>query len=217
MPLVLTVRSAVHSNDEGLTEVDVNISTPATAPPMRYRSIVQMASRELEAPAFDPPAWPLAPLAKSLERAYSDWTFHGPLFQRISAIAGIGSNSMLGTIYSPTAVPVLASVGRPEWIIDPFVFDSALQLLLMWSRAQNDKTALPSRFHSFTRYGSLSDRPLTAYVAVESRAEGHALISTVHFLDQSGRVVAVLEGMEASCTNALNRLASTETRDGGRA
>ena len=217
VPIVLTARSAVHSNDDGLTEVDVNISTPGTAPPVRYRAVVQMSTRAVVAPAFDPPAWPLAPLSKSLERAYSDWTFHGPLFQRISAIAGIGSNSMLGTIYSPTAAPALAGVGRPDWIIDPFVFDSALQLLLMWSRAQNDKTALPSRFHSFTRYRSLSDQPLTAYVAVESMAEGHALISTVHFIDSEGRVAGVLEGMEASCTNALNRLSAAETHDGGRA
>ena len=216
MPLVVAVRSAVHSNDDGLTEVDVNITTPGIAPSMRYRSVVQMASRALEAPAFDPPAWPLAPLSKSLEQAYGEWTFHGPLFQRITDIAGIGSDSMLGTIYSPTAAPVLAGVGRPEWIIDPFVFDAALQLLLMWSRAQNDKTALPSRFQSFTRYGSLSDQPLTAYVAVESLAGGHALVSTVHFVDAAGRVVAVLEGMEASCTNALNRLASVEAGEGSR-
>ena len=216
LPIVLTVRSAVHSNDDGLTEVDVDISTPGIAPPMRYRAVVQMATRALEAPSFDPPAWPLAPLSKSLERAYSDWTFHGPLFQRVTNIAGIGSDSMLGTIYAPTAAPVLAQVGRPEWIIDPFVFDSALQLLLMWSRAQNDKTALPSRFHSFTRYGSLSDQPLTAYVAVESLSGGHALKSTVHFVDQAGRLAGVLEGMEASCTNALNRLASVDAREGRR-
>jgi NAD(P)-dependent dehydrogenase (short-subunit alcohol dehydrogenase family) len=214
MPIMLTVRSAVHSNDDGLTEVDVEISTPSNPPPMRYRAVVQMATRALPAPALDPPAWPQVPLAKSLERAYSEWTFHGPLFQRITNIAGIGSDSMLGTIYSPTAVPVLANVGRPDWIIDPFVFDSALQLLLMWSRAQNDKTALPSRFHAFTRYGSLSDQPLTTYVAVESLAGGHALKSTVHFVDNLGRVVAVLEGMEASCTNALNRLASADAREG---
>jgi hypothetical protein len=181
---------------------------------MRYRAVVQMASRALQTPAFDSPARPQAPLAKSLERAYSEWTFHGPLFQRITNIAGIGSDSMLGTIYSPSAAPVLANVGRPDWIIDPFVFDSALQLLLMWSRAQNDKTALPSRFHSFTRYASLSDQPLTAYVAVESLSGGHALKSTVHFVDKNGRVAAVLEGMEASCTNALNRLASVETCEG---
>ena len=80
------------------------------------------------------------------------------------------------------------------WIIDPFVFDAALQLLLIWSRAQNDKTALPSRFRSFRRYGSLSDTPLTAYVAVESLAGGHALKSDVPSSMPAAGCSRVLEG-----------------------
>jgi len=214
VPMIVTVRSAVHSNDLGMTEVDVDISTPSLTPPLRYRSVVQLAQRGVEPAAFDPPAWPLVPLAKPLDRAYRDWTFHGPLFQRVTEIAGIGVDSMLGTIYSSSATPVLSNVGRPAWVIDPFVFDAALQLLLMWSRAHNDKTALPSRFRSLTRYGSLQDERLTCYVAVESLAGGHALTSHVHFVDAAGRVRALLDTMEASCTNALNRLARDDARDG---
>jgi hypothetical protein len=99
-------------------------------------------------------------------------------------------------------------------VIDPFVFDAALQLLLLWSRAHNDKTALPSRFRSFTRNGQLSDQRLTCYAAIESLAAGHAIRSDVHFVDGAGRVIGVLDTMEASCTNALNRLASDHPRDG---
>jgi hypothetical protein len=214
VPMIVTVRAAVHGNDAGMTEVDVDISTPSMNPPVRYRSVVEMASRGVEPPAFDMPAWPLVPLSKPLDHAYRDWTFHGPLFQRVTEIAGIGVDSMLGTIYSSSAIPVLASVARPVWVFDPFVFDAALQLLLMWSRAQHDKTALPSRFRSFTRYGPLSDQRLTCWVAVESLAAGHALKSNVHFVDAAGRVVALLEAAEASCTNALNRLAREDGRDG---
>jgi NAD(P)-dependent dehydrogenase (short-subunit alcohol dehydrogenase family) len=214
VPMIVTVRSAVHSDDTGVIEVDADISTPSMKPPVRYRSVVQLAPRGAEPPAFDAPAWPLVPLSKPLDRAYKDWTFHGPLFQRVTEIAGIGPNAMLGTIYSPSVVPVLANVARPLWVIDPFVFDAALQLLLMWSRAQNDKTALPTRFRSWTQYGSLSDQPLDCYVAVESLAAGHALESHVHFVGGAGRVLAMLDTMEASCTNALNRLARDDARDG---
>jgi hypothetical protein len=213
MPMVITVASAVHGNENGLTEVDVDISTPAMNPRMRYRSVVQMASKGAAAPTFDVPAWPLVPLSKSLDRAYREWTFHGPLFQRITEIAGIGPDSMIGSVYSSSAIPVLSDVGRPEWIIDPFIVDAALQLLLMWSRARNEKTALPSRFHSFRRYGPLSDEPLTCYVAVESLAAGHALRSHVHFVDAAGRVLADLDAMEASCSSALNRLTGADARE----
>jgi NAD(P)-dependent dehydrogenase (short-subunit alcohol dehydrogenase family) len=214
--MVVTVRSAVHSNEQGVTEVDVDISTPALKPPLRYRAVVQMAAGGRVAPVFDAPAWPITPLGRSLEAAYQDWTFHGPLFQRVTALAGTGSDSMIATIYSASAIPVIAGVDRPEWIIDPFVFDAALQLLLIWSRAHHDKTALPSRFHAFTRYRSLADQPLTCYVAVESLADGHALKSNVHFVDAEGGLVGMLDTMEASCTSALNRLAGIDTRDEGR-
>jgi hypothetical protein len=136
------------------------------------------------------------------------------LFQAITYIAGIGPGSIVGTIYSSSASSALSDPGRPSWIIDPFVFDSALQLLLMWSRAHNDMTALPSRFGAFRICGPLSDVPVTCYVAVESLAGGHALRSDVHFVDGAGRVLAILEGMEASCT-ALNRLATDVTHAPG--
>jgi hypothetical protein len=210
LPLVVTVRAAVHSNDEGLIEADVEIALPSKTPPVRYRAVVQLGARLPEPPPFDVPGQPLAALPISIERAYRDWTFHGPLFQRLTAVPGIGSESVVGTIYSLSTLPVLFGVVRPQWIIDPFVFDAALQLLLIWSRSQNDKTALPTRFRSFRRYGSLSDHPLACYVAVESTADGHALKSDVHFVDAGGRLIGVLEGMEAGCSAALNRLAGPD-------
>ena len=161
---------------------------------------------------FSPPSMSLERMPKTLERAYREWTFHGPLFQRVTDVAGIGDRAMLGTVYSSSAIPVIASVDHPEWVIDPFVVDAALQLLLMWSRARNDMTALPSRFRSLTQYRPLSDQRVTCWVAVESLASGHALRSTVHFVDEAGRSLAVLDTVEASCTAALNRLTDV---DGG--
>ena len=89
--------------------------------PEEYWS-VDVSCRAKEPPPFEAPAWALAPLEKSLDRAYQEWTFHGPLFQRITDIAGIGVDSMLGTVYSPSATAALSGIGRPDWIIDPFVF-----------------------------------------------------------------------------------------------
>jgi len=214
MPMIITVSHDVHTSDSGLAEVRVDITTPSMNPSMRYRSVVQMSSQAVEPPSFDVPSWSLGPLSKTLNAAYRDWTFHGPLFQCVTDIAGVSAESILGTIYSPSATAVLSNAGRPEWIIDPFVFDAALQLLLIWSRAQHDKTALPARIQSFSRYGPLTDQRLTCYVAVESLAGGHALKSDVYFVNANGRLVGLLRGAEASCTNALNRLtAAADVRD----
>ena len=206
VPLVVTVRAAVHGGEDGLTHADVEISTPSLAPPVRYRAVVELGPRLPEPPAFEGPVTTLTPLPVPLERAYRDWTFHGPMFRRVTEIAGIGADALSGTIYSATSVPVLAGVTRPRWIIDPFVFDAALQLVLIWSRARNGMTALPTRFQAFRRFGSLSDRRLTCHVAVESSAGGHGLKNDIHFVDAAGGVVGILEGVEANCSAALNRL-----------
>jgi NAD(P)-dependent dehydrogenase (short-subunit alcohol dehydrogenase family) len=208
VPMVITVRPLVNRSDTGLTEAAVDISTPTLVPVVRYRAVVELAARAPQPIAFDPPvpSPALTPLALPLDRAYRQWTFHGPLFQRVTRVDGIGPEALAGGIFSSTSVPVLRDVAHPLWIIDPFVFDAALQLLLIWSRATNGMTALPSRFRSCRRYGPLSDEPLSCHVAIESSAGGHALDTDIFFVDAAGRLRGSIEGMEASCTGALNRL-----------
>jgi NAD(P)-dependent dehydrogenase (short-subunit alcohol dehydrogenase family) len=206
MPVAATLRNVQPGANGDTIDVHVELSTPGTNPLLRYRSIVHLAAEGSAPPPFHAPDRPLVPLSKSVGRAYADWTFHGPLFQRVTGVTGVQADAIVGTVFSSSAIRVLANVARPDWIIDPFVFDAALQLLLIWSRARHDKTALPSRFSAFTRYAPLSDERLTCDVAVETLSEGHALRSTVHFVGASGRVLARLDDMEASCSGALNRL-----------
>ena len=205
--LDIDVRMPVHSDDGLITSADVEITTPAAvSPALRYRCAVDLAHRDAVSPVMTPPAGPLQPLALPVDEAYRQWTFHGPLFRRITSIEGIGPASIVGRMYSSSTTSGIRGVARADWSIDPYAFDAALQMLLIWSRARNDKTALPSRFRSFRRFAPLSDVPMTCVIGVESIAEGHALRSDVQFVDAAGRVLAVLEGMEASCTAHLNRV-----------
>jgi NAD(P)-dependent dehydrogenase (short-subunit alcohol dehydrogenase family) len=204
--LMISVRPPV-STPELLMPVDVEISTPSLSPVARYRAVVELGSRAADRPTFEPFAEPLSSFPLGLADAYRSWTFHGPAFQRIVRLDGIGSEAIVGHVYSPSTRSGIREIARAEWVIDPFVFDCALQLLLMWSRARNDKTALPSRFKAFRRFDVLSDTPVRCYVSVESLADGYALRSDVHFVGPDGRVLGILEGMEASCTAALNRVA----------
>lgn len=204
--LIINVRTPSPGIAGSSTAAVVDITTPSTARAPRYRAVVELGERTAVPPAFTPPMSALQHFTLPLLDAYRLWTFHGPAFQRITAIAGLGSDAIVGTVYSASSRSGLATDPVADWVIDPFVFDCALQMLLMWSRAHNDKTALPSRFRAFRRFGSLSDTVIHCHVAVESLAGGHALRSDVHFVGPDGRVLGTLEGMEASCTAALNRL-----------
>lgn len=207
VPVVISVRPPVHVDDHGRTQADVEIATPSLSPPIRYRGVVELASRMPPPPLFPGADAGLTPLPMSVEEAYQRWTFHGPLFRRITSIAGTSPEWIVGRIESPSRSTGITGVARAAWIIDPFVFDAALQLQLIWSRAVNDTTALPARFQAFHRYGRLCDQALTTYVQVETLAGGNALRSEFHFVDPAGQVLAVLTGMEVSCSAALNRLA----------
>lgn len=209
VPLVISVGLSRPSSDGALTEVEVEIGTPATTPALRYRAIVELAAGAMTAPTFEVPSWDLRPLPRPLAQVYDEWAFHGPLFRRLIGIEGIGVHGIVGTVYSSSTSAGLLNVGRSAWIIDPFVFDALLQMFLFWSRHDNDTTALPSRFRSFRCYAPLSDQRLTCYVAAQGFAGGHGVKGTVYLLDAVGRVRAVLDGMEASRSRALNRLVST--------
>jgi hypothetical protein len=209
VPLVIAVRMPVYSREALQTDATVEIRVPGQTPAVRYRAVVELSGTAPEPPSFAGDEPHLAPLPLPLDDAYRRWTFHGPLFQRLVAIDGLGPDAMLGHAYSSSGITGIADIARAEWIIDPFVFDAALQMLLIWSRAQNDKTALPSRFRAFRRYRGLSDRAVTCHVRVESAAGGHGILSDISFLDANGTVLGELDGMEATCSSALNRLATS--------
>jgi hypothetical protein len=207
IPIEITVRMPVHGPETGGATVDVEIATPLASPALRYRAAVDLGIRAAgPEPFVEEIDGPVRPFDVPLGELYFRWTFHGPLFQRLTRVQGAGAGAVLGSIYSSSATTGLRDVRRASWSIDPYVFDAGLQLLLMWSRSQNDKTALPSRFRAFHRFGPLSDTPLTCHIRVESVAGGHAIRSDVFFVGPDGLVLGRLEGMEASCSAELNRV-----------
>jgi hypothetical protein len=208
VPLEITVRVPVHMSESLVTTADVEVVAPGLLPPLRYRAQVDLAPKGLEPPAAAPHAPAGQPLPIPIGQAYDELTFHGPVFRRLSAIDDFGPAGMIGRGVSPSTHGGVRDLARVDWAIDPFVFDAALQMLLIWSRLVHGKTALPSRFKAFHRFGSLSDVPLTLLVAATSLAGGHAIRADVQFVGPDGRVLGLLEGMEASCSAVLNRLST---------
>jgi hypothetical protein len=89
------------------------------------------------------------------------------------------------------------------------IFDSSLQLFLLWTRAELDKTTLPSRFLRYRRFGSLSETKLRCYVRVLERSRDPLFFLDIAFVGPDGRLRGLLEGMEGTSSRALNRLVGT--------
>jgi hypothetical protein len=172
-----------------------------------YRAIIELSDRLPEAPLFDVGNLGALPLFEGgVEKAYRQWLFHGPLLQGITNIEGLGALGVAATLQPSPPGRCLKGVTSGEWLIDPVVFDSGLQLFLLWARANVDKTPLPSRFTRLRRYAPIGVEPVRCYLRVLEKSRDPVFYIDVHFVGADGRLLWSLEEMEGVCTRALNRL-----------
>jgi hypothetical protein len=173
-----------------------------------YRATLELADRLPEPPPYRPPlAEDLRPFSMSVEEAYRQWLFHGPLFQNIAEIHGISERGMVATCMPSSPRQCLTGDPDGQWLIDPVVFDSGLQLIILWARAHTDMTPLPSRFQRYRCFGALAGQVIRCHLLANATADGHLLHATLFFVSPDGRLLGALEDLECSSTKALNRLA----------
>ncbi|MFN3532487.1 MAG: SDR family NAD(P)-dependent oxidoreductase, partial [Candidatus Brocadia sp.] len=189
-------------------EIDVEICELNQSGHPSYRAVVQIG-RQLPSPAlYDPGELRnLHPFPKTVKDIYRHWLFHGPCFQNISVIEGINQQGICAILLPSSPGQCINQHTNSQWLIDPVLLDCGLQLALLWERVHYDMTPLPTGFKSYRRFGSPSGSSVRCYLRAYPSAGGHILFADICFLDTAGRMLAFMEGVEASCSKALNRLA----------
>lgn len=186
----------------------VEIYAGADAKRPSYRGVVEVADQM--PPPSAPGAAPanLTPFPLSVDDAYARLLFHGPLFQGIETIAGISPAALVADCRPAAPAALLASQPSGDWLIDPVIFDSALQLIILWRRLQQDETPLPNRFARLQRFGPLGPGPIRCILRGDPAQTGSNFAVTIEFHRPDGTLAALLEEMECSSSPALNRLTS---------
>ena len=151
----------------------------------------------------------------STQEAYQRWLFHGPLFQGISEIQEINSDNLQGIFVPSSPQKLLAGKPKGDWLIDPVIVDSGLQMIILWSRKYWDMMPLPSGFQHFRRFGPLSGSKIFFQSKILPTSSPGMLHADLAFFNEQGKLMAFLEDMEAACSKSLNRLAD-EKVDGVR-
>ena len=103
----------------------------------------------------------------SVAEIYQQWLFHGPNFHGIQTINAAGNKGIWGQITGLSADRCLNLQPSANWIIDPVMFDSAMQLGGIWARRCLDITVLPTGFkqlHFIKTPDCKQGDILTAYV-----------------------------------------------------
>src|SRR5262249_37616637 len=192
----------------------VNVSIASTA--LHYRSVVSCRSAFETAPRLDPARLVNArPLKLSIDEAYQRWLFHGPRFAGITRVDAVGDNGIVGRVRASSPAEMLGRSAPGDWLIDPLAIDSGLQLVILWARTCLDQTPLPSRLRSCRRFVDVLPAEVVCEALVERVPRSAMLVCDIRFFDADHRLLVWLEGMEVTCSAALNRLSDAKVAGAG--
>ncbi|MEZ4437471.1 MAG: SDR family oxidoreductase [Polyangiaceae bacterium] len=154
----------------------------------RYAAIVE-AGPALPSDDSPQPTLELGPFEAPV---YGDALFHGPAFQVIRDVVGVGQEGIVGELVGAEA----QGWHGDGWRTDPAALDGGLQLAVLWAQHRLGGKGLPTALGALRLHqpGALTG-PLTCTVV--GRVDGsHRAVSDITFRSPSGRLVARLEGVE---------------------
>ncbi|MFP4446042.1 MAG: SDR family NAD(P)-dependent oxidoreductase [Desulfosudaceae bacterium] len=153
-----------------------------------------------------------APYSLSVPELYEKQLFHGPLWHGIQQVETIGRDGIIGRLKTSRPHAYLhktAASDDYDWLIDPLVIDSGLQLVVLWMRNQLNATPLPSRLNRFVRFDApRNGDDLRCEVRVHAPADGGIKSADLYFLTPGGDLTGKMEGLEIIGDESLNRLAA---------
>ncbi|MEM1246174.1 MAG: SDR family NAD(P)-dependent oxidoreductase, partial [Acidobacteriota bacterium] len=120
--------------------------------------------------------------------------FHGPGFQMIERVEGISDGGVIADLHGVAKTTWGAQPAAP-WRTDPVALDGGLQLALLWADRVLGGATLPTSIGR-VQFGGVA--PSVGSLRASLRgvsAEGSKTVSDVDFVDESGAVVARMEGV----------------------
>ena len=172
--------------DPGVLSLEIRSPNGA----LHYRADVELSDAAPRSPAA-PSAGLIADYPHAPEEIYRKYLFHGPDFQVIQKVVGVGENA---------AEAMLTGTGEigwetNGWLTDMAAGDGGLQLAVLWSRRHLNAASLPTGITAYKTYGRPSSGPVRS-VLTGRRAEGRRSVSDISLMDATGRVFAEMEGVE---------------------
>jgi hypothetical protein len=117
---------------------------------------------------------------------------------------------MLSTLAPSLPRECFANDPSGNWLIDPIVIDSGPQLALLWARNYFDITPLPSSFMAVHIYQSFHSAALIhCHFQVLENSGIPRVCANVFYVDQQGKLLGMIEGLESIGSKELNRLAGS--------
>ena len=139
-----------------------------------------------------------------MDKVYSDVLFHGPDMRFLLSVPHCGPEGIV--VESRTSLPPASWVRLPirdRWLADPAALDAAFQAMILWTENQMGAPCLPSfaaRYRQFAQ--RFPERGVRIVLKAVRRADGLAT-ADAEFLDESGGLVARMQGLECASDASL--------------
>jgi NAD(P)-dependent dehydrogenase (short-subunit alcohol dehydrogenase family) len=213
--LYLTLAETSRSEEEIHADLNLCIAPNST----RKNFIARAILRSQSAPAPQPSSkFPLSYRKQEIADletppkvvdVYTNWLFHGPLFQGISSINEMGRNGIEGELRSTPIEECLKEVPAEPWIVDPLLLDSGMQLAGVWARNYMGLTALPTGFGALYIMAPIRGDKFRAIVQIPEESKNGQLRCDLAIYDEEGKLLIVMEDLGGVGSKALNRLGAT--------
>lgn len=203
----IMAQASSHSTVDGI-EVTLFIKPTEEGKPPYYRGTVHLSSAPLEETSYHS-LLSAEGSPVSHDQAYREWLFHGPRFQGITRIQSLGGKGALAQMVPSPVGDWLPTAAERSWLFDPGVVDCAPQMALIWARAMHGESALPSRVGRIRRFAALPAEGFDMHFLVYPDLGEHQVKADVAFVDADGQLLMMIEDLECTSSEALNRLGGT--------
>ncbi len=211
---VVTKEHTPHSEEERTVEAAIVDSDGAGR--LHYRATVDLRKYPTSSPSVQPTELQgAAPFPMSVEQAYRDLLFHGPLLQGIEHIEAAGPTGLSAILKPSSPQACLAGRSGDAWLLDPIVIDCALQLQVLWGRIHWDITSLPFGIEAYRQFAPLAGPYIRCEMRVRPNTAAPVIYADHYFFAADGQLLGILEGVEIVGSQGLNRVTGDHLRRAG--
>ncbi len=216
--MVVKVTAESHANQVVLARVSVSNASGK----VHFKSLIELGASASQTSGTTvtgaTTSVPVAFQAPTLEQAeatpptvkhiYTNYMFHGPAFQGITGLSALGIDGIVGSLAPSAPAECLQTPGATEWVIDPILFDSAMQLAGVWARHYLDITVLPTGFKALHYFKAPLGTTFTGRVFIPPDTGKTELLCDLAIYNEQNQLVMVVEGLGGIGNKSLNRFAS---------
>ncbi|MCZ6803606.1 MAG: SDR family NAD(P)-dependent oxidoreductase [Proteobacteria bacterium] len=134
---------------------------------------------------------------KQGEYYHNGQLFHGQHLQGITEVTHCSDNGIVANVNS--APPPSAWMKQPirsNWLTDPLIFDSAFQMMILWSFEQKGIGSLPTEIARYRQYQRCYPKEGARIVTEVYEHTDHNAKASIEFLDSKGQLIALMDGYE---------------------